>query len=200
MTDELAREFVSRHWQDRIFKLFISEVRIGPSTKRESEQAQKDRIHRDMISQQDWHVILQPIFSILKFRLPWNGSNASYLNGIIYLPVYGKVLTREARICVQKGTRVGDYDNKLYEGQMAYINQEFRPAIYDYAGQSRCFDCTSFRWIVCNYLKASGTTLTAQDGPAIDARCLVIVTTLTELKRQWLSTSTRSIERKKHTH
>jgi hypothetical protein len=114
--------------------------------------------------------------------LPWNGGNVSYLNGTICLPVYGKVLTHEARLCVQRGDKVVEYDTKQYEGQMAYFNQEFRPAIYDYAGQSRCFDCTSFCWIVGNYLMASGSTYTAHDCPALDATCITIVTTLMELK------------------
>jgi hypothetical protein len=101
MTNEMAREFVSHSWRDKI--LFISDVRIGPPSQRETEQAQQDRIHRDMLSQQGWHEILQPVSSILKFRLPWNGSNLSYLNETIHLPVYWKLLTHEARLCVPRG-------------------------------------------------------------------------------------------------
>jgi hypothetical protein len=87
MTNEPARKFASHSWQDTI--LFISDVRIGPPSQRETDQAQQDRIHEDMLSQQSWHEILQPLFSILKFCLPWNGNNFSYLNSTIHVLVYG---------------------------------------------------------------------------------------------------------------
>ncbi len=60
---------------------------------------------------------------------------------------------------------------------MAYFNQEYRPATYNFACQAKCFDCTSFRWFVGKYLMTAGVTQTSHDGPAIDARCLRIETT-----------------------
>jgi hypothetical protein len=163
MTNELASEFVSHPWHDRI--LFISDVRIGPGDQRGTNQEHQERIQRDMISQQGWLEILQPVSSILKFRLPWDGVSTSYLDGEILFPVFGREVTHEARLCVPRGASVIEYDNKQYEGLMAYFNQEFRPAIFEFAGQSRCFDCTSFRWVMGQYLQAVDEICT---GAAID--------------------------------
>lgn len=191
MTDELAGEFASHPWHDKI--LFISDVRmIVPCIRRESAREHQDRIQKDMISQKGWLEILQPVCSMLKFRLPWDGVSTSYLDGKILFPVYGKEATHEARLCVPQGAKLIEYDNKLYEGLMAYFNQEFRPAIYEHAGQSRCFDCTSFRWIVEQYLQAAGLSHTEA---AIDQRCVIIEVTLFRfrqkynkfLRRRWIS-------------
>jgi hypothetical protein len=92
-----------------------------------------------------------------------------------------------------RGANLVEYDNKRYEGLMAYFNQEFRPAIYDFAGKSKCFDCTSFRWIVGQYLWAADMTHT---GPAIDRKCVIIEITLFRfrqkynkfLRRHWIYT------------
>jgi hypothetical protein len=178
MTDQLAGEFALHPWHDKL--LFISDVRIAPSVRHESDQAHQERIQKDMVAQQKWLEILQPVSSILKFRLPWDGVNTSYLDGKIFFPVYGKEVTHEARLCVPKGANVVTYDNKQYEGQMAYFNQGFRPAIYDFAGQSRCFDCTSFRWIVGQYLQSAGLDHT---GAAIDRKCVIVEITLFRFKQ-----------------
>ena len=178
MTDDLARELCSRPWQDKI--LFISDIRIGPTLRREPDDVQQERIHRDMLSQRGWVKILQPVCSMLKFRLPWDGTSTSYLDGTVFFPVYGKDLTHEARLCVPKGANVVDYDNKLYETQMAYFNQRFRPAMYHFAGKYKCFDCSSFRWIVAEYLKAAAMT---HDSHAIDRQCVIIEITLFRFKQ-----------------
>jgi hypothetical protein len=180
MTDELARELASHPWRDKI--LFISDVRIGPSARHETAQEHQERIHRDMLSQKGWLEILQPVASILKFRLPWDGASTRYLDGKILFPVYGKEVTHEARLWVPKGANIVDYDNKQYEGVMAYFNQEFRPAIYEFAGQYKCFDCTSFRWIVGKYLQTAGMT---HSDAAIDRKCVIIEITLFRFRQKY---------------
>jgi hypothetical protein len=183
MTDELAREYASIP-----NLLFISDVRVGPPPGGESDSAQQERIQRDMVNQRRWLELMCPLASMLKFRLPWCIGVTNYLSGRIYFPVYGKHLTHESRLIVKKG-EVGpmDYDNRLYEGHMAYFNWMLRPAIYSAFGGGRCYDCTAFRWIVCKYLAASEQLdlengFNASDYSAIDERCLLIEAELNRLK------------------
>lgn len=129
MTDQLALG-LSKKYHDKI--LFISDVRIGSTNPREPHKEQQIRIQKDMKAQESWMNIMCPRSSMLKFRLPWNIGNGKtvYPEGKIFLPVYGKILTHEARLVVERGALDFRYDNRLYEGQMAYFNQVLRPALY----------------------------------------------------------------------
>jgi hypothetical protein len=151
MTDSLAREFVSGQ-EDGL--LFISDVRMGPPLEGETAEGHQNSIQQDMDDQRRWLEIMCPLASILKFRLPWREGVTNYLSGRIYFPVYGKKLTHEARLVVCKDAPPVEYDNRVYEGQMAYFNWILRPAIQYAFGGERCYDCTAFRWIVCQYLDA----------------------------------------------
>jgi hypothetical protein len=148
------------------------------------------------MSQQGWIQIMKPVSSILKFRLPWDlpGGLTKYLDGTIYFPVYGKVLTHEARLVVRRGAKVINYNNRLYEGQMAYYNQVLRPAMYSYGGQTKCFDCTSFRHIVCDYLVKTGLPDPSETGDysLVDQKCSEIETELNYFRHQWDTMRMRS--------
>jgi hypothetical protein len=146
MTDELASS-LHREYGPKI--LFISDVRTAPpSTTRESDQEHQTRISRDMDLQMHWHNLLDPVASILKFRLPWNLSpTTSYLEGEILLPVFGKHNTHEARLIVHRGAAMTSYDNVLYEHRMSYFNQVVRK--YD------TYDHHAFRCIISEYLQSS---------------------------------------------
>ena len=185
MTDTLASSFASSPTP----LLFISDVRVGAPSSNESDEAQQLRIQRDMDAQRRWLEVMRPQSSILKFRLPWSvgGGTTNYPSGGIYFPVYGKQLTHEARLIVPMDAPAIEYDNLLYERQMAYFNSKMRPAIYPSFG-GRCYDCTAFRWIVCKFLAASvgydmGSTL---DFSAIDNKCHSIERELEQLKQRWL--------------
>lgn len=187
MTNTLAAEFASLYSPDL---LFISDVRVGSGTPNESGSAQQLRIQRDMDAQRGWLERMCPLKSILKFRLPWIKGETNYLSGRIYLPVYGKRLTHEARLVVTKDAPASNYDNQLYEGQMAYFNQVLRPSIQSAFGGGKCYDCTAFRWIVCKYLAVSaGYELDAVIGySAIDEKCVWIEHELESYVRLWKST------------
>jgi hypothetical protein len=182
MTEGLSESF--RLHKDNI--LFISDVRVGADkTRKETPQEMQRRIHNDMIAQQKWLRIMNPVSSMLKFRLPWDLHKkkiTEYSRGKIYFPVFGKRLTHEARLVVERGAGLTRYDNGLYEGQMACFNQFLRPAMFDLNGYIGCFDCTSFRIIVYNYLVATSKSRKMAD---VDRKCKEIVTELKRLKNEW---------------
>ena len=153
MTVPLALDLSKRLGRDI---LFISDVRVGAEVPGESDRDQQERIHRDMISQFEWHDTLDPIASMFKFRLPWDLEiQTLYLEGEIQLPVFGKHLTHEARLIVQRDAGLVPYDNPKYERQMAFFNRVQRVALYD---GGLCYDCTAFRSIVGGYLAGGATT------------------------------------------
>ena len=145
---------------------------------------------------------------MLKFRLPWSiSAKTNYLSGRIHFPVYGKQLTHETRLIVPRDAPAMDYDNVLYERQMAYFNQVLRPAIQPlFLLGGRCYDCTAFRWIVCEYLRFTGlckekdeegNTINNLQLPqkllsTVDAWCHQMESELEQLKKQWWQSSSGS--------
>ena len=183
MTDELAR-VLADICGDSI--LFVSDVRIGSvgGGAVEADEDQQRRIHRDMLSQQGWLRIMNPVRSMLKFRLPWSlGAVTEYVGGEICFPVYGKRLTHETRLVVPRGASQKRYDNVLYERQLAYYNQVMRPAAYYTFGRLGCYDCSSFRLIIRDFLKASGRD--CSDGELLSLECLKIELELRLLAERW---------------
>ncbi len=189
MSEALASEFAAKFSSDSL--LFISDIRVGAPGNGETDEEQQFRIQRDMDAQRWWVKRMHPLSSILKFRLPWSiGAKTNYLGGKIYLPVYGKCLTHEARLIVPRDAPAMEFDNRRYERQMSYFNRVLRPALQPAFGGGRCYDCTAFRWIVCKYLAASeGYDVgSANDNySAINRMCRRIERTLDELKRVWLA-------------
>ncbi len=195
MTDELARHFASRYSS---LLLFISDVRVGCAPgKKESDTVHQLRVKRDMDAQRGWVEIMRPLSSILKFRLPWSlegdDGKTEYLGGRIYFPVYGKILTHEARLIVTRSDDAAaltfaKYDNKIYEKQMTFFNRVLRPAIYPAFGGNRCYDCTAFRWIICKYLAVSaGYDVGSGDYKVVDDTCNSIERKLDAYKALWRS-------------
>jgi hypothetical protein len=213
MSDELAEKFSAQQQkQEQQQKkppllLFISDVRVGAaavdtdsSSSSETDEAQQLRIQRDMDAQRRWVEILRPLSSMLKFRLPWSiSAKTNYLSGRIHFPVYGKQLTHETRLIVPRDAPAMDYDNVLYERQMAYFNQVLRPAIQPlFLLGGRCYDCTAFRWIMCGYLRFAGLCCEEGEGDnlqllsTVDARCHQMESELEQLKKQWWQSSSGS--------
>lgn len=154
MTDALAERLAGRCPPDRSL-LFISDVRVGAETDGETDEAHQARVQRDMDAQRGWVERMRPVRSMLKFRLPWTEGATLYPEGKLYLPVYGKHLTHETRLVVERDAPLVEYDHRLYEMRMAHFNQYLRPSIQPAFVGGRCYDCTAFRWVVCKYLAAS---------------------------------------------
>ena len=159
-TDELAKTLGSRH--RRIY--FISDIR-STDPFRDEANVVEERVVADMKAQQDWHFLLGSQRSILKFRLPWDDGHTRYLNGDIYLPVWGPSSTTECRlITVKPGAHeevYRTYDNRKYERQMFYFNNVTRHSLYRHQlsmgsplaeGIDHCYDCKAEIEILRGYL------------------------------------------------
>jgi cap2 methyltransferase len=119
------------------------------------------RVRVDMESQQRWHLLMDPMASMLKFRLPWEPGETEYLAGQVRLPVWGPTTTTESRLWVT-GTDKRSWDNTKYEQQMMHFNTETRMSLYEHPvpsghvsvrGLCHCYDCTSEVDILCRYMR-----------------------------------------------
>jgi hypothetical protein len=95
---------------------------------------------------------------MLKFRLPWDKGSTTYLDGDIYLPVWGGQTTTECRLITSRenpaAMRV--YSNEQYESQCFYFNRIARPSLYSHwveaEGLDHCYDCTAEIHILKAYI------------------------------------------------
>lgn len=170
-TDDMALEFAEMKGV-----LFISDVRTSddgqlPRGKTnwvdEQETVQyptQDSVEKDMAQQQRWHILMKPVASSFKFRLPWGAGMTSYLQGDLRLPIWGPPTTTECRLFVAKD-RYPDgaqatYDNGRYERQMFFFNTHQRIAKYKHHFMDfyrcSCFDCTSEAVVLTEYFEKVG--------------------------------------------
>ena len=158
-SDSVASRFSDRSKYPRV--LFVSDIRTADHD--EQSEAEVDfRIREDMKDQQRWHTIIQPVASMLKFRLSWEPGTTEYLDGEVYLPIWGPVSTTESRLVVTAKDTTRQWDNTKYERQMFYFNTQTRVTIYDHPVQSghidatglcHCYDCTAEVGVLRAYLR-----------------------------------------------
>ena len=128
--------------------LFISDVRSADPKVLPKEEVE-DCVARDMESQMKWAIDLDPVASMHKFRLPYGSGTSKYLDGKIYLPIWGPETTTETRLIVTNHqiSNIRDYDNTEYEQQMFYFNTVTRVRYhlhnFQAPGIDHCFDCVS---------------------------------------------------------
>lgn len=152
-TDDLCRDLAAKH--DNI--LFISDVRTADPFV-DDEVKVESRVKEDMQLQQGWHILLKSKRSILKFRLPWSDGTTVYLDGDIYLPVWGPQTTTECRLITSAETplKTKTYDNRKYESQMFYFNTRTRISLYSHnvsgEGLDHCYDCRAEIKILHDYV------------------------------------------------
>jgi cap2 methyltransferase len=153
-TDDVAQEYAGR---DKV--LFVCDIRSCDYTLI-SDPKVEDKVLEDMQAQQRWHDIIQPIKSLLKFRLPWKPGCTEYLAGDVYLQAFGPTTTTETRLVPHGHGRVM-WDNKKYEAQMFYFNTVTRVARYAHSmpvgrpgyGLDYCYDCRAEVQILSEYLR-----------------------------------------------
>jgi hypothetical protein len=165
-TDELAERIARDNRNRPIY--FVSDIRTADPDSNTHDEVER-RVRWDQASQMQWHDLLKSRRSMLKFRLPWDLSTPTvpdleyedeteYLDGDIYLPVWGPQKTTECRLITREAlprarTR---YDNKKYESQLMYFNNVTRHSLYghDVTGQGidHCYDCMAEIHILREYL------------------------------------------------
>ncbi len=148
MTDDIAREYAGQR------TLLISDIRSADFKVMSNDEMEK-AVKRDMDWQMQWHMIMQPVAGMYKFRLPWQEGKTEYLDGEIYLPVWGPQTTTEARL-IATTCNTREWDNKVYEEQMFYFNNVTRCCLYQHdiaaSGLDHCYDCSSEVHILKKYL------------------------------------------------
>ena len=191
-TADLASEIFVRFKDNPSKLIFISDIRTAPSQDedalRETDtgsfcRISQARIKRDMDSQKEWHLLMQPRRSMLKFRLPWEAGSTTYLAGSIHFSVWGPIYSHETRlITFERPNHLGEssYDHITYMLQLSYFNTVTRTCLYspdpyhedlEYSCHHRCrevqtkrqpfvtaidhcYDCTAHLHIVTRYVLA----------------------------------------------
>jgi hypothetical protein len=147
-TDSTAKSFAGKN------VLFISDIRTADPNAMEEEDVE-DTIESDQVMQMEWHKMMEPACSILKFRLPWGKGTTRYLDGDIFLPIWGRQSTTETRLmCTTSKCR--DYDHTEYENQMFYFNTITRVHYYHHEvkhvpGLCHCYDCAAEVYVLSKY-------------------------------------------------
>ena len=77
--------------------LFICDVR-SVDVERCSAEEMERRCALDMAAQQQWHAIIRPRRSLLKFRLPYAAGATRYLSGELWIQPWGPPTTTEVRL------------------------------------------------------------------------------------------------------
>jgi hypothetical protein len=152
-TDETAEYFKNKYLKrnkgDKI--LFMSDIRVDPSD---------EGIKKDNISDATWHKIINPDYSYLKFRCPYEGEKEyKFYDGKIYIQPFAPVGSTESRLFCSNKLEPKIYNIDEYQGKFFYFNRVLRPAYYnqslieenDYF--DHCYDCTYFSHLIKNYLK-----------------------------------------------
>jgi len=157
-TDDMACKYANKS------VLFISDVRTANWREQDQLKVEQHVIH-DMNAQQRWIEIMKPEHSMLKFRLPYPdryNEPIEYLQGDIFLPVWGPQTTTETRLFTDgKSKKVWDHSSyEAYEDQMFYFNTVTRVARYQHGvraeGLDGCYDCASEVHILRAYLEKYG--------------------------------------------
>jgi cap2 methyltransferase len=167
-TDDVAKE-LGAELEPNTHLLFISDVR-SCDPELHSEQVYNERIKADMHSQAQWHKLLRPFKSMLKFRLPYAPGKTEYLSGDIHLPVWGPSSTTECRLVVSTHPDTQIYDHTEHEQKMFHFNTVTRVALYKHSvrgcGIDHCFDCTSEVRILTKYLRRMHPALASDQSVA----------------------------------
>lgn len=155
-TDTIAKQYE----HDDV--LFISDIRTADYRSMESDETERF-IEADQLDQMRWVKILRPHKAMLKFRLPYQPGSSMYLDGELFLPVWGPQSTTETRLVPFSPDAMRRYDHTEYEQQMFYFNTTTRSLFHEHSvdfeegdGLDHCFDCMSEIFILRNYLNKFG--------------------------------------------
>lgn len=126
-TDDDANELKAKYEGKNI--LFISDIRnVEDTGPRRAGKVTSKMVHGDMEDQQRWVKILNPYYSMLKFKLPYpgemnNNDTYEYLDGKIIFQCWEKGLSSETRLLVSADNenKMKQYSLSKYEKQIFYF-------------------------------------------------------------------------------
>ena len=170
--------------------IFISDIRTISN---------EQNVPIDMEYQQNWVKIINPLYSLLKFRLPWSDKNIKYLDGTIYLQAWQSKNSTETRLLVKRNAKLRTYDTKLYENKLYYHNMINRCKYYKYKENEindwnkihmdNCYDCTIEKLLHDRYLNSKFNVFPKDFTPLKLSKLLNLVLTncvqVTRLKNHW---------------
>ena len=158
--------------------MFISDIRTvsydSSKTDVEDMKNNEETVWKDMNLQKRWVEEIKPLYSLLKFRLPYaedfeldKGKTRDYLDGIVYIQPFCKSSSSETRLCVfgkqitKRSWDILSYERKLFHhNSVIRRNTFFRNPIDDYKrfiypeiGLYNDFDSVFFTNIVIDYMK-----------------------------------------------
>lgn len=160
-TDDIARKYRNKN------VLFISDIRTVSE-----DTAETGGDHEfNMEQQRKWVEIMEPIYSMLKFKLPWKPGKTKYLAGRIYTQAWSPPASAETRL-ITDGRGSVLYDNKEYEEKLHGFQVQNRTAWHDHSitteGVDHCYDCWREINIIRSYLKRSEEFLEHSIAPTDD--------------------------------
>lgn len=93
---------------------------------------------------------MEPHKSMLKFRLPWEkGSRKKYLDGLVFLPVWGCKTTTECRLVPTSGEK--EWDCTYFYEQLFYFNTNTRVSYYPHDVVVRNFLFVWFLMLISSF-------------------------------------------------
>ena len=108
---------------------FISDIRTADYTVAKNLDDNENQILDDMMLQKEWVEIIKPIYSHLKFRLPYTGGNrpksVNYFDGYIFKQPWAPQTTTETRL-VPFNSKCKEWSCEKYQSQMFYHNSIIR--------------------------------------------------------------------------
>lgn len=139
-TDEIALKYTTTK-----NLLFICDIRLAPTEKKNNPKYKslfEEKVDNDMKIQKDWVLIMKPISSILKMRIPYNVKDKfEYLDGDVRFQTWAPIESTETRLVVLRKVNdesselsdsknnefpVKNYVPETYERQCAYFNNQMR--------------------------------------------------------------------------
>ena len=123
-TEENAAEYSDQN------VLFISDIRSLPrNVDKPPPDVADQAIIRDMKLQKDCVTNGKFLMSLLKFRMPWKGSDTTYFDGRLFIEPWSGEYSPELRL-ITNGLNQKIYSHSKLDNQMYHYNRNVRPTIY----------------------------------------------------------------------
>jgi hypothetical protein len=151
---EAARKFLGADC------LLISDIR-GREVDDMAAEEREEVVLEEMMLQKEWVKLMRPAGASLKFRLPYLRSkcpSVRYLDGRLYLPVWGGRTTSESRLFVTDPDSEKEYDVQTYDNTMFHFNISTRVSYFEEKrgeaeGFDHCYDCMAECFVLQQYLR-----------------------------------------------